>query len=418
MSWVKYNEESPFPIQNLPYGVFHKNGEDPSTARCGVAIGDQILDLKVLQDLGLVLKTSKCFSSPSLNEFMSLGRKIWQQVRTELTELLSTSSPTIRDNQDLRKNALINQSDAILHLPARIGDYTDFYASIDHATNMGKIIRPNEEPLKPNWKWLPVGYHGRASSIVISGTPIRRPNGQLNPPNSPTPSYGPSRRLDYELEMAFFIGPGNELGNPITIGHTKDQIFGAVLMNDWSARDVQAWEYIPLGPFNGKNLGTTISPWIVPIDALEPFKVQGAKQDPEPLGYLKENEPSHYNIQLQVLIKTPNMTSGEVVATSNAKHLYWSWNQMVAHHTSTGCNLRPGDLLATGTISGPDASSYGSIMELSWAGQKPFKFSNGDTRGWLEDGDEVTLTGYCQGTGYRVGFGSAVGKVLPAHSLE
>jgi len=416
MSWVEYEKDCPFPIQNLPYGVFHKNSEPDSAARIGVAIGDVILDLKVLQDAGML---PHYFGKPSLNEFMAMGQSAWKSASATLIRLLSKEEATLRDNAELKAKALVKQSDAVLLLPAVIGDYTDFYCSIDHATNIGKILRPTEEALKPNWKHLPVGYHGRASSVVVSGTPIRRPNGQSKPPTSETPIFGPTTRFDYELEMAFFIGPGNKLGDPISMKDAESQIFGAVLMNDWSARDVQGWEYIPLGPFNGKNLGTTISPWVVPLDALEPFRVKGNTQDPQPLPYLRDDSPAHYDIKLQVLIKSPGMDKPEVVANSNARYLYWSWKQMLVHHTSTGCNLRPGDLLATGTISGPVVpDNCGSIMELTWGGTKPHKFLNGETRAWLQDGDEVSLAGYCQGEGYRIGFGTSTGRILPAHKMH
>jgi len=282
---------------------------------------------------------------------------------------------------------------------------------------MGKILRPDEEPLKPNWVWLPVGYHGRSSSIVVSGNQIKRPNGQVKAPTSPVPTYGPCAKLDIELETALFVGPGNKLGEPIKIDSCENHMFGMVLMNDWSARDIQAWEYVPLGPFGAKNFSTTISPWIVTFEALEPFRVEGPKQDPPPFPYLASNKPGGYDIHLEVLLKTQKQTEPTKISESNFKYMYWSMAQQLAHHTVTGCNMVPGDLLGSGTISGP-GDQYGSLMEISWNGKKPLTLPNGETRNFLEDGDTIIIYGWAQGEGYRIGFGECRGEIIPAHPIH
>ncbi|KAI7693525.1 hypothetical protein SSS_05784 [Sarcoptes scabiei] len=301
-----------------------------------------------------------------------------------------------------------------MHLPAQIGDYTDFYSSLEHATNVGSMFRDPKNALTPNWRYMPIGYHGRASSIVISGTPIRRPNGQTRPEEDKPPVFGPCRLMDFELEMAFLIGgPDNPLGQPIPIDKAQDRIFGMVLMNDWSARDIQKWEYIPLGPFLAKNVGTTISPWVVTMEALEPFKVPNTPQNPEPLPYLCHKDDYNFDINLDVYLKPDGMESN-LICTSNYKYLYWTMKQQLTHHSITGCNIRSGDLLATGTISGPKPNSYGSMLELSWKGTKPLHLNDGViTRTFLQDNDTVLFEGYCQGNGYRVGFGHCDGKLLP-----
>jgi fumarylacetoacetase len=301
-----------------------------------------------------------------------------------------------------------------MHLPAEIGDYTDFYASREHATNVGVMMRGPENALMPNWLHLPVAYHGRASSVVVSDTPIRRPRGQVKPDNADRPVFGPSRSLDFELEMGFFVGPGNALGQPIPIAQAADHIFGMVLVNDWSARDIQKWEYQPLGPFLAKNFATSISPWVVTLEALEPFRVAGPAQDPPPLAYLHTSGDWSYDIQLEVWLQGSGMAKPERICRSNSNHLYWNVCQQLAHHTVNGCNLRPGDLLATGTISGPTPDSYGSMLELAWMGTRPLRFANGETRIFLQDGDRVTMTGWCEGPGYRIGFGEVRGEILPA----
>ncbi|MFW6183939.1 MAG: fumarylacetoacetase, partial [Chloroflexota bacterium] len=304
-----------------------------------------------------------------------------------------------------------------MHLPATIGDYTDFYSSRHHASNVGRMFRGEENPLLPNWRHLPVAYHGRASSVVVSRTPIRRPQGQMlapdaDAPHADAPHFGPSQELDFELEVGFLVGPGNALGHPLSVEEAQAHIFGLVLVNDWSARDIQRWEYRPLGPFLGKNFATSLSPWVVTLEALAPFRVEGPPQEPQPLPYLQQPQPRAYDIKLQVSLQPDGAPSATVISRSNARHLYWSMEQQLAHHTIGGCNLRPGDLLASGTISGPTPDSYGSLLELAWGGQRPLTLPHGDRRTFLQDGDTVTLSGWCQGDGYRVGFGSVTGVIV------
>ncbi|XDV18646.1 hypothetical protein PO909_024294 [Leuciscus waleckii] len=407
--------KSDFSYHNLPYGVF--STPDNPRRRIGVAIGDQILDLSVIKDLfnGPALGPHQdVFEQPTLNAFMALGYDAWREARKCLQMLLAANESTLRDDVSLRSRAFVHQSSAVMHIPAEIGDYTDFYSSKDHATNVGIMFRGKENALMPNWLRLPVGYHGRASSVVVSGTPIRRPQGQMRPDAAQPPIFGPSKQLDIELEMAFFVGKGNNLGEPIPVEKAHEHIFGMVLMNDWSARDIQAWEYVPLGPFLGKNFGTTISPWVVPMEALMPFVEPNPVQDPVPLPYLCHDDPYMFNINLFVTVKGEEMKEAATICKSNFKYMYWSMKQQLAHHTVNGCNVRAGDLLASGTISGPDPESFGSMLELSWRGSKTIDLGNGETRTFLKDGDEVTLSGYCEGSGYRVGFGLCEGKILPA----
>ncbi|XP_066988037.1 fumarylacetoacetase [Macrobrachium rosenbergii] len=417
-SFISVSPDSHFPIQNLPYGVFSTC--DNTAHRIGVAIGDLILDLSVIAHLfsGPVLSSHQdVLRQPTLNGFMSLGSTAWKEARSRLQTLLSADNPILRDDQQLRAVAFVPQKSATMHLPAEIGDYTDFYSSIDHATNVGTMFRGKENALMPNWKYLPVGYHGRASSVVVSGTPIRRPNGQTRPKDDEPPTFGPCRLMDFELEMAFFVGPGNKLGDSISIQSAQDHIFGMVLMNDWSARDIQKWEYVPLGPFLAKNLGTTISPWVVTMEALAPFVVDNYVQDPKPFPYLQHSDKYTYDINLEVGIKPDGSDHTGVVCKSNFRYMYWTMKQQLAHHTITGCNVRPGDLMASGTISGPTEESFGSMLELSWRGSKTVDIGTNATRKFLQDGDEVIINGYCQGKGYRVGFGQCTGKVLPAHPI-
>ncbi|XP_028812183.1 fumarylacetoacetase [Denticeps clupeoides] len=415
MSFVKIEEDSDFSMHNLPFGVF--STRDNPRPRIGVAIGDQILDLGVIKHLftGPVLSAHQdVFGQPTLNALMGLGHEAWKEARGVLKKLLSANESTLRDDVTLRRRAFAPQISAVMHLPADIGDYTDFYSSRDHATNVGIMFRGKENALMPNWLRLPVGYHGRASSIVVSGTPIRRPMGQMRPDPEKPPVFGPSKQMDIELEMAFFVGAGNKLGEPIPIEKAHEHIFGMVLMNDWSARDIQAWEYVPLGPFLGKNFGTTISPWVVPMEALLPFVQPNPVQDPKPLPYLSHDDPYTFNINLFVSVKGDAMKEAATICKSNFKYMYWTMKQQLAHQTVNGCNVRPGDLLASGTISGPDPESFGSMLELSWRGSKSIDLGEGGSRTFLKDGDEVTLTGYCQGHGYRVGFGPCHGKIIPA----
>src|SRR5207302_3269910 len=321
---------------------------------------------------------------------------------------------TLRDDETLRERVFHRQSDVVMQLPAKIGNYTDFYSSYHHAHNVGTMLRGPENALMPNWKWLPVAYHGRASSLVVSGTDVRRPKGQIKPPDAAIPVFSPTKSLDYELEMAFLIGPGNSLGQPVPVDRALDHIFGFVLMNDWSARDIQAWEYQPLGPFLAKNFCTSISPWVVMLEALEPFRKPLSKQDPEPLPYLRAKNDFTFDIQLEARLQTPQLESPHPITRTNFQNLYWSISQQLAHHTVGGCNLQPGDLLASGTISGESEDSRGCMLELTWRGANPLKLPNDETRKWLEDGDTLAITGWCEGDDYRIGFGEVSGKILPS----
>jgi fumarylacetoacetase len=412
-SWVDVPPGSHFPIQNLPFGVFRPaTGGSP---RVGVAIGDHVVDLAALAARGLL--PDGYFDRPSLNAFFAAGRAVWSGVRAVLSRLLAADEATFRDDVELRRAAMFRQSDVTMCMPCEIGDYTDFYSSREHATNVGAMLRGVDNALQPNWLHLPVGYHGRASSVVLSGTDLHRPLGQTRPGDATAPVFGPSRSVDFELELGVFVGPGNDLGTPIPVDQAAERLFGVVLVNDWSARDIQAWEYVPLGPFLAKNFGTSISPWVVPLEALEPFRVAGPVQSPAPLPYLTTSGPQMYDIHLEVAIRSATMDRPHPVCRSNARHLYWSFSQQLAHHTINGCNLRPGDLLATGTISGPTPDSFGSMLELSWRGSKPVPLPNGETRSFLNDGDLVVMTGWCEGPGYRIGFGEVNGRILPARQL-
>lgn len=414
-SFVDVPPDSDFPIQNLPYGIFKPAG---GAARAGVAIGDLVLDLSALEAKGFFdfpeLQGRRVFAADSLNAFLSLGRPAWRKAREVLQHLLSAQTSDLRDNAELRALLFHRQSDVAMQLPARIGDYTDFYSSYHHAHNVGTMLRGPDNALMPNWKWLPVGYHGRASSIVPSGTDVRRPRGQIKPPDATEPIFAASRSFDFELETAFLIGPGNSLGEPIPADRAEEHIFGLVLMNDWSARDVQTWEYQPLGPFLAKNFCTSISPWVVTLDALEPFRKALPAQDPQPLPYLRAANDFTFDINLEARLQTAAMDSPHVITRTNFRHLYWSIAQQLAHHTVGGCNLQPGDLLASGTISGPTEDSRGCMLELTWRGANPIALPNGESRKWLEDGDTLTITGWTEGEGYRIGFGEVAGRVVPA----
>lgn len=411
-SFVEVDEGSHFPLQNLPWGVFSLRAD--GRKRIGTRLGDWVVDVAGLQAHGLFdgpqLRGTAVFDQPTLNPFMALDAPSWNEARATLQTLLAADTPTLRDNAELRAQVFHPLADATMHLPADIGDYTDFYASEYHAANVGKMFRPDDAPLLPNWKQLPVGYHGRASSIVLSGTEVVRPCGQILPPGAASPIFAPTAELDFELEMGFFIGSGNALGQPIPVEQAEEYIFGLVLVNDWSARDIQRWEYRPLGPFLAKNFATSISPWVVTLAALRPFQTPGLTQDPIPLPYLQTANTT-FDIQLEVWLKSEQMDAPLVISRSNMRHLYWNMAQMVTHHTITGCNLRPGDLLATGTISGPTADSCGSLLELAWRGTKPLTLPTGETRIFLQDGDELTITGWAQGDGYRVGLGEVYGRV-------
>ena len=431
-SWVESanDPETDFPIQNLPFGVFTPpSGTKPETGtaserRIGVAIGDQILDVRGAVEARLLDDCSpaaRCaLSATSLNDFMRLGRAEWASVRTVLSRLLERDTPTLRDDSAQREMLLVSQDEATMHLPAVIGDFTDFYAAIHHATNVGSMFRP-DNPLMPNYRHLPVGYHGRASSIVVDGTPVRRPMGQTKADDAEQPVFGPCRLLDYELEMGAFIGPGNELGRRIPIDRAMDHLFGIVLLNDWSARDVQKWEYQPLGPFNAKNFASTISPWVVTMAALEPYRTPVTTRtadDPPLLDYLRPTSDEGFRITLEVSIRSAEMARQGVAPTrishGSFAEMYWTFSQMLAHHTSTGCNMCPGDLIGSGTVSGPTPESRGCLLERTWRGSEPITLGDGSQRKFLQDGDEVTLRGWCEGDGHRIGFGACRGTILPA----
>lgn len=409
-SFVEVDPKSHFPIQNLPYGIFkHPRAPQP---RVGVAIGEFILDLAELEGRGILTacrESGSIFSCDNLNGLMRQGRDAWSQVRNRLTQLLSVDCPEIRDNQELRNAVLLRQSECSMELPVAVPDYTDFYSSRDHATNVGTMLRGAENALQPNWLHLPVAYHGRAGSLLPSGTDIYRPHGQLA-----EDKYGPSRAIDFELEMGFFVGTETTLGDPIPISQTAEHIFGMVLVNDWSARDIQKWEYVPLGPFLAKNFATSISPWVVTTDALAPFQRPLPVQDPQVLPYLNWQQDYTYDIDLQVSLTPVNTKSPLEITRSNFQYLYWSIHQQLAHHTVNGCNVRVGDLLASGTISGPEKTSRGCLLELSWRGAEPLELPGGEKRTFLEDGDRVTMSGWCQGADYRIGFGEVTAKLLPA----
>ncbi len=411
-SFVEVSSTNPFPIQNLPFGVFkNKKGE----VRCATAIGDYALDLSLLEEEGYLGQGDKVFDSPSLNKFIARGRTHWRKIRQNISELLRHDQAKLRDNKVLLQKCLVPQRELTMLMPIEIGDYTDFYSSREHASNVGSMVRDPKNPLQPNWHHLPVGYHGRASSVVVSGTPICRPWGQSL--EGETPIFAPCRRLDFELELAFVVGKNSIMGKPIPIKEAEEYIFGFVLLNDWSARDIQRWEYVPLGPFVSKSFATSISPWVVSTDAFFPFQVHGPVQEPKPFPYLQDDKPSHYDISLEVSVASSESTTETVVTRTNAKAIYWSTKQQVAHHTITGCNLKVGDLMASGTISGKEKTSFGSMLELSWNATESVNLVNGQTRAFLEDGDQVRMRGYCQGTGYRVGFGEVQGKILPAIDL-
>jgi fumarylacetoacetase len=414
-SFIDVAPDSHFPLENLPFGVFQPKRDKP---RVGVAIGDLIADLSALEEVGHFqspeFRGQRVFSVDSLNSFLALGRPAWRKTREILQHLLAADTPILRDDPVVRARVLYAQQDVVMKLPTRIGNYTDFYSSYHHAHNVGTMLRGPENALMPNWKWLPVAYHGRASSVVVSGTDVPRPCGQSRAPDAAAPGFGPTKSLDYELEMAFLIGPGNSLGQPVPIDSAIDHIFGLVLMNDWSARDIQAWEYQPLGPFLAKNFATSISPWVVTLEALEPFKRALPQQDPEPLPYLRGETDFTFDIQLEAQLQALSMTAPHVITRTNFQNLYWSISQQLAHHTVAGCNLQPGDLLASGTISGAIEESRGCMLELTWRGANPLKLPNGETRKWLDDGDRLTITGWCEGDGYRIGFGEVSGKILPS----
>lgn len=417
-SWIDSANDAAcdFPIQNLPFGVF--STAQQTHARVGVAIGDQVVDLAALHDAGLLglpaVARENVFARAALNDFIALGRDAWRSVRVQLSSLLAKDTAALRDDAALRARAFVKLADAKLHLPVEIPGYTDFYSSKEHATNVGSMFRDPKNALLPNWSEMPIGYNGRASSVVVSGTPVRRPNGQLKLPDQDRPVFGACRKLDIELETGFIVGRGNALGEPIACEDAEAHIFGMVLLNDWSARDIQQWEYVPLGPFNAKTFATTISPWIVTLDALEPFRVAQPVQEPQPLEYLRHAGNHAFDIALEVLLRPDGADEATTISRTNFRHMYWTMAQQLAHHTVAGCNTRVGDLMGSGTISGPTEDSFGSLLELTWNGKNPLALKSGGTRAFIEDGDELTLAGWCQGDGYRVGFGACVGRILSA----
>jgi len=403
-SWVDIATGSDFPLDNLPYGVF----DSGKGQRIGVAIGSHVLDLYEVADLGL-LPYGAALQDLDLNGFLALGRSAWHETRGRITELLEEGSTEI---QDAGVDALHVQSEVEMHLPFTPGDYVDFYSSIEHATNLGRMFRPDSEPLLPNWRHLPVGYHGRASTVVVSGTDIRRPHGQTKPTDGP-PVEGPTKALDIELEVGFVTGSGNALGVPIDADDAGEHIFGMVLVNDWSARDIQRWEYVPLGPFLGKSFATTVSPWVVPLEALVPYMVPGPAQDPEPLPYLRTEGDWGVDLQLEVGLAAASMDAPDVISRTSFDRMYWTMAQQLAHATVNGTQIRPGDLYASGTVSGSEPGTYGSLIELTWGGRDPIDLSDGSQRTYLEDGDTVTLRGWCERDGLpRVGFGECVGRIV------
>ena len=409
-SWLKVSSKSDFSIYNLPFGIFSTNKKNK---RIGVAIGDHVIDLHACNSLDLFKDLhieSHVFKNSFLNNFIELGKGITSKVREILQSELTNDNSLIKHNS----NCIIPIDSVEMHLPVNIGDYTDFYSSIEHASNIGSMFRDPSNPLLPNWKHLPVGYHGRASSIIVSGKNIHRPKGQIMPLDSETPIFSSSNRVDFELEMGYIIGKNSPLGSSISTKNSQDYIFGKVLFNDWSARDIQKWEYVPLGPFLGKSFASSISPWVVTMEALDPFRVAGPIQEPNVLDYLKFDGLKNYDINLSVSITPEDSNIESIVCNSNFKYMYWNMNQQIAHHTVNGCNLNVGDMMASGTISGHTKDSYGSMLELSWGGKNPIELKDGSTRTFINDMDTVIMKGYCEKNNIRVGFGEVKSKILPA----
>lgn len=417
-SFIDIATDSDFSIHNLPYGIFSETTE--GKRRAGVAIGEHVLDLAVLKAEGLLsLDGGKYFDQPTLNAFIDSGRDNWTKARKTIQTLLSSDNDTLRDNQDLQKKALFKQADVTMHLPVQVPGFTDFYSSKEHATNVGTMFRDPSNALLPNWTEMPVGYNGRASTVIVSGTDVIRPSGQLKPNADDRPIFSPCKRLDFELETAFVVGKNNNIGQPIAVDDANDHIFGMVLLNDWSARDIQKWEYVPLGPFNAKTFASEVSPWIVTMDALAPFKTPCPTQEPKPLAYLAEKDNNNsYDITLSVEILPENADSATVVCETNFKYMYWSMAQQLTHHTITGCKVEVGDMMGSGTISGSTPDSYGSMLEIAWNATKPVTLKGGETRSFIEDGDTVIMKGYSEKDGIRVGFGEVRGKILPALSFD
>lgn len=413
-SWIEVPANSDFPIQNIPFGIF---STDKKGKRVGTIIGDTVIDLMALEELGYLsqLEIVDCWSydSDSLNMLMDAGKEGTRELRNRISDLFNANNQEFQADKEHHEKVLHHVNDVTLHLPVEIGDYTDFYSSREHATNVGTMFRDPNNALLPNWLHIPVGYHGRSSSIVVSGTDIHRPCGQTRPDETQPPQFGPSKLVDFELEMGFLTYQGKAMGQHISPNEAEDFIFGMVLFNDWSARDIQKWEYVPLGPFLAKNFASSISPWIVTLDALAPFKMDGPVQDPEVFDYLKYDGQKNYDIALEVAIQ-PEGEEETVVSNSNFKHMYWNMSQQLAHHTINGCNVRCGDMMASGTISGPTPDSYGSMLEISWRGTKPVAMNDGSERKFIQDNDTVIMRGHCTNGDLRIGFGEVTGKILPA----
>ncbi len=413
-SWIVVPDHSDFPLQNIPFGIIKPYKSPPRPA---TRIGDMVIDLSVLADFGyfdtLEIQDLSPLYAPVLNDFIALGKKITRSVRERIIELLSKDNMELQSDREARSAALYQASAVQMLLPLAIGDYTDFYSSVEHATNVGKMFRDPENALLPNWKHLPVGYHGRSSSIVVSGAGIHRPKGQIKTEGASFPVFSPSRRLDFELEMAFVTGSETRLGESIPVETAEDYIFGLLIFNDLSARDIQRWEYVPLGPFLSKSFGSVVSPWIVTMEALEPFRVPGPEQDPKALPYLRFSGPKNFDIQLEVFLQ-PDNGNENLLCHSNFKYMYWNMAQQLAHQTVSGCNVRVGDLYASGTISGPTPDSFGSLLELSWNGTRPVVLKDGTERSFLQDGDTVIMRAFCEHKGLRIGFGECRVQVLPA----
>lgn len=413
-SWISVTENSDFPIQNIPFGVFITKDD---IITIGTRIGDSAIDLCALQQLGYfddLNLADDLFMKDTLNDFISLGRNVARQVRNKIAEIFDVENTSLQNNNSQKDVVIFDINDIETQLPVAIGDYTDFYSSKEHATNVGIMFRGKDNALMPNWLHMPVAYHGRSSSIVVSGTPIHRPHGQTLPIGETQPVFGPSQRIDMELETAFITTNANRLGESVPVDKAEEYIFGMVIFNDWSARDIQKWEYVPLGPFLGKSFISTISPWIVTMDALEPFRCKSPEQEVTPLPYLQQKRSDNsYDIKLQTFLETENGDMN-LLSQSNFKYMYWTMAQQLAHHTINGCNVRSGDMMGSGTISGPTKDSYGSMLELTWAGKNPITLKDGTTRVFFKDGDNVILHGYCENKEVRIGFGTCTGKILPS----
>lgn len=411
-SWIEVLESSDFPIQNIPFGVFITKDD---VVTIGTRIGDSAIDLGAMQQFGYfqgIELTDDMFMQDTLNDFISDGKKTWRLVRNRIAEIFDINNPILRDNQKHRDIIIFSLNEIEMQLPVLIGDYTDFYSSKEHATNVGKMFRDPENALLPNWLHIPVGYHGRSSTIIPSEIPVHRPFGQTLSNGASVPVFGPSKLIDFELEMAFITTDANLMGEPIPVDEAESHIFGMVLFNDWSARDIQKWEYVPLGPFLAKNFASSISPWIVTLDALEPFKVQSPLQNPVPLPYLRQSNPYTFDIKLQVSIQ-PENGNENVISNSNFKYMYWTMAQQLAHHTVNGCRVNSGDMMGSGTISGPTPDSYGSMLELSWGGKNPIVLDDGTERKFINDFDTVIMRGHCENEKVRIGFGEVRSKLLP-----